>query len=86
MHLDERIPNKLREQFASQTEHLHDLTLETIKPMFRGIETDDFNEGLLAGLAAAYQVLKTVPPNDHVSAIGAMIAVVSREIYKKSKE
>lgn len=61
MIIDTRIGGD-RAQFASQLQRLSPESLVTVDQLFTGTETDDFYEGLLAGVSASYKIHTTQGP------------------------
>ncbi len=82
MNIDVRVGGA-RNQFAAQIVNIQSSTFESIDGMFIGDETTDFYEGLLAGVAFAYQLLKTTSPKITDNYLGATISYISGEKYKK---
>jgi hypothetical protein len=80
MTIDERILEQTRTQFGSQVGHLTPTQISQVRACLQGTETLDFGEGLLAGLAAAHQIL-SLP--DGVKMLKLVIAVVAHDLSRK---
>lgn len=80
MKIDVRIGGN-RAQFATQIEHISPEALASLRNMFIGDETPDFYEGLLAGFAAVYQMLVSMPPDVVTQFTGESVAYIAANKY-----
>lgn len=79
MILDARVGFE-RNQFASQVTQIPKHIEDWFRQSFTGEETDDFNEGLLAGFSNAYALLGQMPSDHAKQFIGAVVAMLAHRI------
>ena len=82
--IDERIDNARLQQFATQIAHVSDAEKELFESNFSNAQSDDFQAGLLAGLAGTYQIMSTkMSPQDKFNLIGHLVAFVADKIARR---
>jgi hypothetical protein len=81
MNIDVRVGEN-RIQYAGQWEGLHPDVRAVIEEGFTGDETDDFYEGMLAGLSFAFVIQQQMPESVNVLT-GAAIAYISGGGHKE---
>jgi hypothetical protein len=72
--IDERVTREHSRQFATFTEHLDEGELERFKKSFSWNESEDFYEGLLAGLAAACEAVESLPNQGEKPSVSELAA------------
>lgn len=74
MHIDERIPENVLAQFASQEGRIQPHILNTLGEQFTHTQSRDFYEGLAAGLRYCYQMSDRGEKKDIMGIVLAMTA------------
>jgi hypothetical protein len=83
--IDERYDAQRVRQFASQARFLRDDERKLYEEHFTDQGSDDFNAGLLAGLAAAHQLVQSVASSsEQQNYIAHMIAFVAERIERRA--
>ena len=82
--INTRYDAKRIQQFASQVDHLSDEERQLYDENFTGLQSDDFNAGLLAGLAAAHIINQSsASSTDKTNFIAHMLAFVADKIAER---
>lgn len=79
MILDARVGHE-RRQFASQIINVPDHVEKWFMESFQNTESDDFNEGLLAGFSNALSIMQSYPTENAQSIIGCVVALLAHRI------